>query len=618
MNLKFHSRKDYEEVLKYLLCPLLDYYCSKQSSVKLPNEIITTYSVKEGCLESFSRSLLGLTLLQDEKEARICMAMIRNGVNPNSDSYWGTINDYSQICVELFPVLLFCVTNVKMYDSEFSKKDKENLEFWFNQINHVQLYENNWQFFPILVNLLLSRLGLRYSKEKINKLWKSIDQLYLGNGWYSDGKNGTKDYYIAFAFHFYSLLTIFFSDDSERNDIIRIRADAFYTTHIWFFSDSGSAIPFGRSLTYKFAHIAFLSIYSNFVSDKKKLSVIKGLVNRNLRWWFEHDILTSDGLLANGYAYKNPFMLEQYNAAGSPYWAFKAFFCLFDPNSVFFDVEELPHPVEDKSICILEADICIVRNNGNPFSFINGQNNNYFCGGTDKYCKFVYSSLFGFNISRDGSHLSTLAPDSTLVVHVGNTYIKRSNTRNVYTDEQMQISDWAPLPGLTIRTFLLVGAPWHTRIHQILSNQSIEVYDFGFSIKNDATILYDKNLRKVVLQSTDQCSAVCSQTRDSSVSVNTCVPYANVLYSRVITPYVLYHVDMGMHLCISSIYGDVDNALIKKEPASLIPVVKNATLSINGKHYDTLYYPPLLRVLFPLKQILHNMKKIIRRVRFCK
>ena len=44
--------------------------------------------------------------------------------------------------------------------------------------------------------------------------------------------------------------------------------------------------------------------------------------------WFREAIFTENGILNVGYAYPNLNMAENYNAAGSPYWAFKAFLLL--------------------------------------------------------------------------------------------------------------------------------------------------------------------------------------------------------------------------------------------------------------------------------------------------
>ena len=453
------SALDYQNSLQELLAPVISLYRNDSSSISLDNSL-TSYPEKTVLMENFSRPLLGLSFIDDPKTAEICFQMIKNGVNPKSACYWGDLSDEAQTAVEQFPILFFCVKNKRMFDNTFSPEEKTHFSLWFNQINQVQVCSNNWRFFPILVNMFLKLLGLDYSDAIISANWAEIDKMYLGNGWYSDGFTKQRDYYNAFAFHFYSLLFAFYTEDVERKRIILERASLFSKTFIYFFSEDGSAVPFGRSLTYKFAQVAFWSVYSNFIEDEKQLSIIKGIVNRNLRWWFTKDIFNNDKFLVNGYTYANPYMTEQYNGPGSPYWGLKAFFCLLNPESLFFSVKETSLPALEDNIEIPEAFLSLRRNNGHSFAFINGQSNVDFCGNISKYEKFVYSSLFGFNISRSDANLSTIAPDSTLVAHINGYAFLRRNAHPVKNTDKVQISDWNPVQGIMIRSFIFIGAPW--------------------------------------------------------------------------------------------------------------------------------------------------------------
>lgn len=72
----------------------------------------------------------------------------------------------------------------------------------------------------------------------ISDSWKIVDSCYTENGWYTDGKNGPKDYYIAFGYHFYSLLYSYFSDDIKRNEIIKVRAISFAKEYLFAYSFS--------------------------------------------------------------------------------------------------------------------------------------------------------------------------------------------------------------------------------------------------------------------------------------------------------------------------------------------------------------------------------------------
>ena len=110
----------------------------------------------------------------------------------------------------------------------------------------------------------------------------------------------------------------------------------------WFASD-GAALPYGRSLTYRFSQSAFWSALAYAGVEPFSIGEIKGLILRNLR--IKQPIFDSNGLLTIGYRYPNLLMAENYNAPGSPYWALKTFLILALPEDhPFWQAEELPLP----------------------------------------------------------------------------------------------------------------------------------------------------------------------------------------------------------------------------------------------------------------------------------
>lgn len=97
----------------------------------------------------------------------------------------------------------------------FSPPSQRYLIAWLNQVNEIEFPAGNWYFFLVLVNSGLKKMDLPYSEKQLTFAKKEIETFYLGEGWYSDGKNQQRDYYVAFAFHFYGLLYASFSNDSQ-------------------------------------------------------------------------------------------------------------------------------------------------------------------------------------------------------------------------------------------------------------------------------------------------------------------------------------------------------------------------------------------------------------------
>lgn len=86
-----------------------------------------------------------------------------------------------------------------------------------------------------------------------------IDTMYVGKGWYIDGKSSQKDYYVPFAFHYYGLIfaKLMKDDFPEWSEKFIYRAKEFTKDYIYYFDSDGEALPYGRSLIYRFAQGAF-------------------------------------------------------------------------------------------------------------------------------------------------------------------------------------------------------------------------------------------------------------------------------------------------------------------------------------------------------------------------
>ena len=151
-----------------------------------------------------------------------------------------------------------------------------------------------------------------------------IESSYVGDGWYYDGNPGQIDYYVAFAIHYYALIYAHLMKHQEpkRCRTLKERSTEFYGDFVYWFANNGKEIPFGRSLTYRYAHSAPFGAmaYAELPVD---YGVLKNLVLKNLESWMEHPIFDQAGILSIGYNYANLLMSEHYNSSGSPYWSNK-------------------------------------------------------------------------------------------------------------------------------------------------------------------------------------------------------------------------------------------------------------------------------------------------------
>lgn len=118
------------------------------------------------------------------------------------------------------------------------------------------------------------------------------------------------DYYSSsFAIHFLQLLyaKLAGEEDPERAKEFKERARIAALDWVHYFDDSGAAIPFGRSVSYRFAMVAFwgaLAYADVELPEPLTWGMVKGMVLRNLRWWqTQNDTWTSNGTLSLGYSY---------------------------------------------------------------------------------------------------------------------------------------------------------------------------------------------------------------------------------------------------------------------------------------------------------------------------
>lgn len=611
--LKLSVKADYERLLENLLNPFIPLYSEHKSTIELPMEVATSYDSDTMHIEAFSRSLLGWSMLRGfEDTKKVVFSMIKNGIKKGSALYWGNLKNNDQKIVEMFPILMFCIEEKKLFLQCFTEEDKKDLQEWFIQINHVQVPQNNWQFFIVLINRFLQLLGLDYSQSAIDEAFIRIDKMYLGNGWYSDGISAQRDYYIAFAFHYYSLLYLKYTPKDSRREAILSRADKFCDSFSQLFASDGSGIAFGRSLTYKFAQIAFLSIYSDFITDAGQMSEIKGYINRNISWWFNQDIVADDGFLNLGYSYANQFMTEFYNARGSSYWCLKAFIFLKNSSDLFFAVNPTEYSNTDSKEYNPALLSTIIRHKGHSLMFMNGQHSNNEFGNTEaKYGKFLYSTYCAPCVSRSPLSIENLAADNDLVVAIGENLLLRNHAVAVKNNSDVMISLWNILPEISITTYVFPSAPYHYRLHVVKTNTALTLYDFGTALPCDGNIKTSVKGNKAIANCQNTVSAIYSVKDHGIAGICKCSPNVNLQYTKVLIPYVSSHFDRGEHYVIDCCYigGGEEFSNERKENIFVEPNIVNYNglqLKISAKTNSD-FYSKAIRALKTLKRIKQNL-----------
>ena len=446
------------------------------------------YATEIAQMEGLSRVLWGLFPLMAAGDSTPFsdkyISAIKQGTDPQSAGYWGETQPYDQRLVEMAAYGLGLALLQDNLTGLFSERELMNLHAWLNQITDAQMPDSNWNYFAIMVQLGFKRAGLPYDQQAIDRRFTMMDAYYLGDGWYSDGPGRPKDYYISMAFHFYGLIYATLSGDEARAAVLRERSRLFADDFIYMSATDGASVPFGRSLTYRFAMVAFWSAVAFSGLDVFTPGVVKGVILRHLRWWQQQPISDRDGILTLGFAYPNLAMCEDYNAPGSPYWALKTYLILALPDThPFWQAEEQPLPTLAEKRVIPHAQQILVHTDHVTMLTAGQLELNNYVNTEAKYTKFAYSSRFGFTIERGRYGLKHAACDSMLLLSDGDNYFRgRRECEAVRVDENYIFSRWSPWRDVNIESWLVPFGEWHLRLHRIHSARTLQTVEGGFAV----------------------------------------------------------------------------------------------------------------------------------------
>ena len=561
--MRLETKQDFRDWMGKVLNPLKPLYSEGKARLHLGDSGVT-YPETSVEMEAFSRPLWALVPFwlgggKDREFEELYRRGLANGTNPRHPEYWGGFTDYDQRFVEMAAIASGILFVPEVLWEPLGTEEKDNLARWLYGINQHVIPDCNWQFFMILVNIALRKQGYPYDRKNLESGLEKIESYYLGDGWYRDGGSAQKDYYISFAMHYYGLLYAVAMDgeEPERCARFRERAELFAGDFIYWFDENGAALPYGRSLAYRFGQAAFWSAYVFAGLAKVPLTVVKGILARHLNWWDSQRIYDRDGILTIGYAYPNLIMAERYNAPGSPYWGMKTLLCLALPDShPFWSVQAAPLPELAPVKALKKADMLMHRHDGDVVAYPAGVCEKYGHGHVpEKYSKFAYSTRFGFSVARSQIVLHENAPDSALAFVIdGDDYVfTRKVSLSYEVREDCVISRWQPFPGISVTSTVIPGEHGHSRIHEIESEYDCTAYDCGYSVRK-FTEGYEQKAEgpRAQVRYRQMGCTVTGQGPQAEGVVIEADPNTNVLYPNGSIPAVAYRIRKGEHVRVET------------------------------------------------------------------
>jgi len=577
------GRADVADALEALFAPLRPCFSLGAARVRI-DASGAVFDQAAAELEGFARPLWGLAAAAagglPVTDWPLYRRGLANGTDPAHPDYWGAVGPVDQRMVELAAIgFALRVARRELWDPLDSVTQARVIAYL--QLARICAFsDNNWKFFRLMIDLGLEEVGVPIEPVLHNAYLDEIDQFHLGEGWYRDGRTAQLDHYIPFAFHFYGLLYATLARDRPpRRAVFETRARAFAGQIEHWFADDGAALPFGRSLTYRFAAAGFWGALAVAGVEALPWGVIKGHYLRHLRWWSRQPITRRDGILSLGYAYPNPMIVENYSSAMSPYWAFKAFLPLMVPAAHPFWIAEEQAPAGERSapVALVAPGMVIRHEPGQSVALSSGQANPGIRFGAEKYAKFAYSTRYAFSIESDGRAPDRAALDSSLgLIDADGVLRVRERCLEARIGDNLLYARWQPWPDVDICTWLWWDGPWQLRLHEIDTRRPLRTLEGGFAIAaatNIATVAHPCGI--AARSHTDLSGILCLSDCGRNAALQRCEPNTNLIAPRTLVPQLGLEIIGSRSLACAVLAGSNSDGIARawENPPRARPIV---------------------------------------------
>jgi len=555
------------------------------------------YSEDVAGMEGFSRVLWALVPMlagrcpEAEEFWPLWREGLISGTDPEGPEYWGDIRPFDQRMVEMASIASgLCFVPDRFY-GELSPAEQDRLIAWLDQINRYDMPKNNWRFFRILVNIGFMTVGRPVDENRLKEDLDMMESHYVGDGWYFDYET-KRDYYTLWGFHFYSLLyaAAMRDRDPERVKRFEERACLIAPRFACWFDSLGRGLPYGRSLTYRFAQGSFFSALAlaDLTAPGLDFGQMKRLILSNLSQWLAQPIFDRDGVLTVGYGYPNLCMAEGYNAPGSPYWGMKTFFALALPEShPFWQAEarpfDAPRKFLDEQVRLL---ITRDKENRHVIAYTAGNHGwEHMCEDA-KYEKFAYSTHFGFSVAKEANTLSKGAYDSMLAVKRAGKdlwHVRSGCERFSLTEDRVDCV-WSPMEGVTVETTVAPCGMWHVRRHVIRAVMPIQIAEGAFAVRKDWPAARPADREATICREGEDLamasgaygtSAIFALSGYDAGHVISAEPNTNLIWPRTVLPMLNADLPAGVSTLLCAVYTATEERPVDTIPKEVMSLAES-------------------------------------------
>ncbi|MDR0748763.1 MAG: DUF2264 domain-containing protein [Tannerellaceae bacterium] len=211
----------------------------------------------------------------------------------------------------------------------------------FQQLRRIDPPYTNWLLFSATVETFLLSINAQYDMYRIHSAIRKIEEWYVGDGWYADGKHFAFDYYNSYVIQpmYVQVLNVLADKGFKLRDNPADYARRQYETALKrmqrfgiilerFVSPEGSFPVFGRSMTYRlgvFQPLALLAWKEQLPGELPGGQVRATLTAVMKRMFSVDGNFNEKGFLQLGFAGHQPNLADWYTNNGSLYLTSEVF-----------------------------------------------------------------------------------------------------------------------------------------------------------------------------------------------------------------------------------------------------------------------------------------------------
>lgn len=461
---------------------------------------------------------------------------IIHGTDPEDPAFWGDPEPNDQVGSAF---ALGAYLNPAVFWDPISQTHKKNILNYLQKQVFNQTYDNNHYFFHMVPVALLEKYGYDANREHLTRMFERLLGWYRGDGWFIDGDNGGFDYYNLWGFQlFFHVLDRFDAKwhDQFGGQVNKLSA-RFFETIPYLFGRDGGPIPWGRSLSYRFAGISSIAWAVLNGTCTLPPGQARRIASGELKYFWEHGCLGENNLLNIGYWGANVSVAESYLSPGDPYWATHGLACLLiSKEDPFWTSVEEPIPADGVGgkIALPGAQFTIRVSplDGEACLFPVGQP---FTHGREKwqvgikYDQYAYSSFLGFCVN--GEHGVDIGAGRSGYSYDGTNWHFRERAEPILVSSNHLISKYSigenNLYGIITHTIIGNDGEIHIFWHDYPNPVYLYLGGYGINVKTGEELNVLKQDDNIVINTGEYFSLLRSVNSPSGLFENEFLKFHN-------------------------------------------------------------------------------------------